>query len=403
MSTFTLAEVAKHTGENDTWVVVNGEVLDVTQFKKDHPGGELAIMTFAGKDATAEFNMVHPPGVVEKYLDPAARLGPVGEAAAPVAEKKPDPKPAAAAPAAAKPAGGLAAPLLPPPQDWSDMEEGWCVTIVALVWAFLMQIFGTVFFTGNFIFNNDRTGLTRSAFFLIMFMVIHAVGNLHLFLGPDDFNGYGYFYVRLYWTGFGLEANIVEEYLALAAVLHSLVAMKRTWDINMMYPVASGKLNLALSGIWLFVYMSIHLQQFRFGDTQPYAVRPPPYLINFWGILDLQLFWVKDESVPFVNVRDIYKMEFDIFKSWYNVIYYEISVVVFLAHYCWGWAKVVPSSALGIPKVRQNKVAIIGYCIGSFVALCYFSFPIYCIIVDPKPGFYGQEAALQEAAMLAEL
>ena len=28
--------------------------------------------------------------------------------------------------------------------------------------------------------------------------------------GPDDFNGYGYFYVRLYWTGFGLPANIVE-------------------------------------------------------------------------------------------------------------------------------------------------------------------------------------------------
>merc|ERR1711904_440464 len=28
---------------------------------------------------------------------------------------------------------------------------------------------------------------------------IHAVGNLHVFIGPDDFNGYGYFYVRLYW------------------------------------------------------------------------------------------------------------------------------------------------------------------------------------------------------------
>ena len=25
--------------------------------------------------------------------------------------------------------------------------------------------------------------------------------------GPDDFNGYGYFYVRLYWTGFGFQAT----------------------------------------------------------------------------------------------------------------------------------------------------------------------------------------------------
>ena len=153
-----------------------------------------------------------------------------------------------------------------------EAEEGWCVSIVAMVWAFLMQIFGTIFFTGNFIFNNDRVGLTRSAFFLIMFMVIHAVGNLHVFLGPDDFNGYGYFYVRLYWTGFGFDANIVEEYVAIAAVLHVLVGLKRTWDINITMPVSSGKLNLAFSGLWLLVYMTIHLQQIRFCATQPYFI-----------------------------------------------------------------------------------------------------------------------------------
>jgi hypothetical protein len=30
-------------------------------------------------------------------------------------------------------------------------------------------------------------------------------------LGPYDYNGCGYFYVRLYWTGIGLGTNIVEE------------------------------------------------------------------------------------------------------------------------------------------------------------------------------------------------
>ena len=73
-----MEEVAKHTTENDCWVAVNGQVLDVTDFLGDHPGGKLAILTFAGKDATAEFNMVHPPGVVEKYLDPSKVLGAVG-------------------------------------------------------------------------------------------------------------------------------------------------------------------------------------------------------------------------------------------------------------------------------------------------------------------------------------
>merc|ERR1711881_437521 len=131
----------------------------------------------------------------------------------------------------------------------------------------------TIFGQTNITLTNDRSGLTRSAFFLIMFIVIHAVGNLHVFLGPDDFNGYGYFYVRLYWTGFGFNANIVEEYVLLAALLHIFVALKRTWDISINYTVASGKLNLAMSGIALLTFMTIHLFQYRFGETQPYNVR----------------------------------------------------------------------------------------------------------------------------------
>merc|ERR1719265_2588100 len=81
-SGITLEEVAKHNTKGDCWVVLNGEVLDVTNFLKDHPGGELAIMTFAGKDATEEFNMIHPPDVVGKYLDPKSNLGPLGTGAA---------------------------------------------------------------------------------------------------------------------------------------------------------------------------------------------------------------------------------------------------------------------------------------------------------------------------------
>merc|ERR1712070_505720 len=73
-----LAEVAKHTTKTDCWVVVNGQVLNATNFLKDHPGGELAILTFAGKDASEEFNMIHPPDVIPKYA-PDAVIGGLGE------------------------------------------------------------------------------------------------------------------------------------------------------------------------------------------------------------------------------------------------------------------------------------------------------------------------------------
>merc|ERR1712099_218680 len=73
----TMAEVAKHTTKTDCWVVVSGQVLDVTKFLGEHPGGELAILTFAGKDATEEFNMIHPPDVIGKYA-PDAVIGTLG-------------------------------------------------------------------------------------------------------------------------------------------------------------------------------------------------------------------------------------------------------------------------------------------------------------------------------------
>merc|ERR1719313_1940894 len=96
---FTLEEVAKHTTKGDCWVVVSGEVLNVTNFLSQHPGGELAILTFAGKDATEEFNMIHPPDVIPKYA-PDAIIGKLGEGGG----DDDDDAPAAG--------GGAAAPLL---------------------------------------------------------------------------------------------------------------------------------------------------------------------------------------------------------------------------------------------------------------------------------------------------
>merc|ERR1712031_108408 len=75
---YSMEEVAKHVTKTDCWVVVSGQVLDVTKFLGEHPGGELAILTFAGKDATEEFNMIHPPDVIGKYA-PDAVIGVLGE------------------------------------------------------------------------------------------------------------------------------------------------------------------------------------------------------------------------------------------------------------------------------------------------------------------------------------
>ncbi|XP_065360307.1 cytochrome b5 [Calliphora vicina] len=56
--TFTLCEISENNGKNGkpVWIVVKGVVYDVTNFLKDHPGGDELILEYAGKDATKAFN-----------------------------------------------------------------------------------------------------------------------------------------------------------------------------------------------------------------------------------------------------------------------------------------------------------------------------------------------------------
>jgi succinate dehydrogenase hydrophobic anchor subunit len=385
---------------------VNEQVLNVTNFLSDHPGGELAILTFAGKDATEEFNMIHPPDVIPKYA-PDAIIGVVGTGAA-----------TGPAPGAGSGGGGGGkmnekGSVLANHQAWGHYEgQNWriegldhnpgvlIVNVKAyigaawyLILAMLYEVCATIFTAKNIKLSNDRVGLTRSAIFLVFFIVIHAVGNLHVFKGPDDFNGYGYFYVRLYWTGFGLPANIVEEYILLAALLHAFVGLKRTWDMKLAMGLKSGALNLAITGLMLLTFMTIHLFQFRFGDTDQfgaYYIRPPTFLINFKGILSLDLFWTDDTSVTPVGVRDIYALEYQIFKNPFWGAFYICAVLCFMAHACMGWKKVTP--ALGIPKGHHKRVEVYGYIIFLTLGAIYISFPLYCLLTD---RFNGKELTIQ--------
>jgi len=60
-------EVSKHNKEDDCWVIISGYVLNMTHFLNEHPGGKNAILLYAGKDATDEFNMMHTFDYIEKY------------------------------------------------------------------------------------------------------------------------------------------------------------------------------------------------------------------------------------------------------------------------------------------------------------------------------------------------
>ncbi|PHH68800.1 hypothetical protein CDD82_264 [Ophiocordyceps australis] len=71
------AQVAKHDTKDSCWVIVHGKAYDVTDFLPQHPGGPAVILKYAGKDATREYEPIHPPDTLDKYLDKSKHLGPV--------------------------------------------------------------------------------------------------------------------------------------------------------------------------------------------------------------------------------------------------------------------------------------------------------------------------------------
>ncbi|KAI5476148.1 hypothetical protein MNV49_000366 [Pseudohyphozyma bogoriensis] len=78
----TLDELDKHDTAESCWVVLDGEVWDVTKFLKLHPGGDAVILKEAGGDATDLFNAIHAPGTLEKSLgDGVVKVGVVDQKA----------------------------------------------------------------------------------------------------------------------------------------------------------------------------------------------------------------------------------------------------------------------------------------------------------------------------------
>ena len=140
----------------------------MSNFLSQHPGGELAILTFTGKDASAEFDMMYPPDVIEKYASDAV-IGAIGtgseSASVPAAGVS------AATPVAASFGGG------PRVKDYAEANKNrndrmdghgkvsLCIIgpFIYMVLNFMKEIIFTIFGQNNIVLTNHRVGLSRSA------------------------------------------------------------------------------------------------------------------------------------------------------------------------------------------------------------------------------------------------
>ncbi|XP_039025265.1 delta(8)-fatty-acid desaturase-like isoform X3 [Hibiscus syriacus] len=64
----TADELKQHKKPGDLWISIQGKVYNVSDWAKEHPGGETALLNLAGQDVTDAFIAYHP-GTAWQYLD----------------------------------------------------------------------------------------------------------------------------------------------------------------------------------------------------------------------------------------------------------------------------------------------------------------------------------------------
>lgn len=64
----TIQDVISHNTPSSAYTLYKNKVLDITNFAKRHPGGDIILLS-AGKDATVLVNTYHPKGIPLKTID----------------------------------------------------------------------------------------------------------------------------------------------------------------------------------------------------------------------------------------------------------------------------------------------------------------------------------------------
>src|SRR5437763_7728559 len=188
-------------------------------------------------------------------------------------------------------------------------------------------------------------GVTGLALFL--YLIIHIAGNLMVFFGPSIFNKYAY----------TLEGNplipIIEIGLLLIFLVHVFKTVRMYFDNRAARPVKYVQKKFAgrpsrktiasstmiFSGLWLLVFIVIHVKAFRYGTEYP---------------------WPE-------GGRDLYRLEMENFSNPLMVGFYVLSMLVVGSHLWHGISSSAQSLGLDHPRWTP-RVLIAGKIFAAVIA-----------------------------------
>jgi succinate dehydrogenase / fumarate reductase cytochrome b subunit len=196
-----------------------------------------------------------------------------------------------------------------------------------------------------------------TGFALFVYLVVHVLGNLMVFVGQNAFNKYA----------FTLEGNplipIIEIGLLLIFLLHVYKTLRMFLENQAARPVRYAKKKYAgrpsrktlasatmiASGLWLLVFIVIHVKAFRYGTEYEWPA----------------------------GGRDLYRLEMENFANPLVVGFYVLSMVVVGSHLWHGISSSLQSLGLDHPRwtprilVAGKIVAVL--IAGSFMAIALWA------------------------------
>jgi succinate dehydrogenase / fumarate reductase cytochrome b subunit len=199
-------------------------------------------------------------------------------------------------------------------------------------------------------------GITGLA--LVLYLLIHVVGNLMILGGPAFYNKYAY----------TLESNpllpVIEIGLLLVFAIHIYKALAMFFGNQQARPVryvqkknagapsrkSFASSTMIVSGLWLLVFLVVHVQAFRFGTEYEWAA----------------------------GGRDLYRQEMDNLSNPLIVLFYVLSMVVVGSHLWHGASSALQSLGFDSPKWTPRfrmlgRIFAVGVA-GAFIVIAVWVF-----------------------------
>ncbi|MGH2369694.1 MAG: succinate dehydrogenase cytochrome b subunit, partial [Chloroflexota bacterium] len=159
---------------------------------------------------------------------------------------------------------------------------------------------------------------------LFTYLILHLAGNVLVFFGPEVFNGYSHLLISnplVIPIEIGLAAIFV---IHIYKAVTNFIANRRARPVKYYQTAWSGKpsrKNLAsttmiLSGLIIFGFVLLHLWQFKYG---------PSYVVE-------QATPGAAGGEPVHGIRDLYRLEMEVFSNPLNVGFYVVAMIVVGSH-----------------------------------------------------------------------